>query len=188
MRKFKRVEPTEQQTFGMKYKWTALIKNFQTEDGTTHEFTTIGADGERAGAVVALTPDKQVITLLQFRAGPERWMYELPGGGFYEKEDAEAAALRELAEETGYKPGTVEFLGNSCRDAYSNTTWYYYLALNCQPSDSGQNLDKEEDEQGAEMRLISIPELIKYAKHDQMTDPHAVLMAYDKLMELDTNG
>jgi len=34
------------------------------------------------------------------------------------------------------------------------------------------------------VRLISIDEFIDNAMHDRMTDPHAVLMAYDRLQKM----
>jgi ADP-ribose pyrophosphatase len=181
---FTRVEPTEIQSVGDRFKRQAVIKHFQTEDGLSHEFTTWGAEGSRAGAAIASTRDNQVVITYQFRGGPERWMYDIPGGGIDDGEDPQVGVLRELLEETGYQPGSVEFLGTSCRDSINNTTWYYYLALACVPSTDGRQLDDVERDQGAEVRLISIAELIKNAKQDQMTDPHAVLMAYDRLMDL----
>ena len=184
MKKFTRIEPTTTQTYGVRFKRTALVKRFRTDDGIEHEFTTEGAEDSHAGAVIALTPGNQVITAYQFRAGPERWMYDVPGGTFNDGEDAKVAALRELKEETGYEPKRVEFLGTSCRSGYFNITWHYFMATGCTLSASGLDQDEEEQDQGAEVRLISIADLIRYAKEDKMTDPHAVLMAYDKLMQL----
>jgi len=183
MKKFTRTE-TIRQTVGLRFKHDIVIKKFRTEDGLEHEFTTWGNEGGRAGAVLALTPDKQVVTVRQFRAGPERWMYDIPGGGFEKGEDPEAGARRELAEETGYRPGSMTFLGTSSRDGYCNMTWYFYLATDCVPLEQGAVLDAEELEQGAETQLISIAQLIANAKTDKMSDPHAVLMAYDTLKEL----
>ncbi len=188
MKRFTRIEPTIQLTVGLQYKKTAVIKHFQTEDGLLHEFTTIGAEGERAGAVIALTPSNEVIITYQFRAGPERWTFDLPGGGFDEGEDTQEAALRELREETGYVPGHVEYLGESAGGAYTNTVWHYYFATDCKLVRDARELDKEEAEQGAEVRLISISKLIANAKRSEMTDPRAVLMAYDKLKEIETHG
>jgi ADP-ribose pyrophosphatase len=184
MKQFTRIEPTTVQTVGLQYKRQVVIKNFRDDDGVVHEFTTMYSEGSRAGAVVALTSDNQVITTYQFRPGMERWLYELPGGGFKSGETDQEAAVRELREETGYKPGHIEYLGESCGDAYNNVTFHYFFATDCVPDDNGQELDQEEKDQGAAVQLISIDELIANAKTAGMTDPRAVLMAYEKLREL----
>jgi ADP-ribose pyrophosphatase len=184
VKRFTRIEPTVVQTAGRRFKRDVVIKRFQTEDGLTHEFTTVGQEGSRAGAVIALTPDNRVISMYQFRPGPERWMYDLPGGGIHEGEDARAGAIRELREETGYVPARVALLGTSCRDSYTNMTWHYYLATGCRRHVEGRLLDAEEQAQGAEVRLLSIAELIDHAKNDRMTDPHAVLLAYNELIRI----
>lgn len=181
---FTRIEPTTIQQFGQKYKRQAVIKRFQTEDGLEHEFTTISREGSAAAAVIALTPDKKVISVLQFRPGSEQWVYEIPGGSVLSDESPEVGAIRELREETGYIAGSITYLGESHGDAYTNTIWHYYLATNCTPVATGTELDPEEDEQGSEVRLIDIEDLISYAKYTAMTDPRAVLLAFDQLMDI----
>ena len=188
MKQFTRIEPTIVQEYGDKFKRVGVIKHFQTDDGLHHEFTTLGAEGYRSGGVIALTPDNKVVTSLQFRAGPERWLYELPAGGFNEGEDPQDAAMRELREETGYVSDEVKFLGTSSRGGYNNETWYYYIARNCRLAESGRELDKEEADQGIEVRVISIDEFISHAKNDEMSDPHAVLMAYDLLKAIEAGA
>lgn len=185
MKHFTRVEPTMPQEFGDRFKFRAVVKHFTTDDGLAHEFTTIGGENEHAGAVIALTTDNQVVTSYQFRGGPERWLYEIPGGEFNGGEDFELAARRELQEETGYEPGEIMYLGDSSRGAYMNTMWHYYIATNCQLSADGSGHDETEHAQGLEVRLISITELINNAKSNQMSDPHAVLMAYEMLKKLE---
>ena len=184
MKQFKRVEPTTIHKVGGQYKRETVVKTFQDEDGYIHEFTTWGREDKCSCAVIALTADNRVVMMHEFRAGPEAWMHELPGGGVEKGEDPKVGALRELAEETGYEVGDITLLGNVCRDAYMNGRWYYYFATGCRPSKAGRKLDPEEERQGAEVALISIDELIKNAKAGNMTDPLAVLMAYDKLKEI----
>ena len=144
-------------------------------------FATYQLEGARAAGVIALTPDHMVITARQFRHGPERIMDEIAGGGVEDGEEPEAAARRELLEETGYMPGKLEFLGATCRDAYHNGTWFYYLATDCVPSPKGPKDDKKEP---VEVRLLPISTFLRNAKRGDMTDPAAVLMAYDKLRAL----
>lgn len=185
MKNFTRIEPTTIQSVGNRFKRRVVIKKFQTEDGLEHEFTTIYGEGSRSAAVIALTPDSQVITVYQFRAGPEKWMYDLPGGGAEVDESDEATALRELEEETGYVPQKLKLLGEGYGDGYKNSTCSYYLAINCTTGGRGRRLDTEESDQGAEVRLLTISEFIEKAKRGEMTDPHAVLMAYEKLKQLE---
>jgi 8-oxo-dGTP pyrophosphatase MutT (NUDIX family) len=185
VKKFTRIEPTTVEEFGSKYKRQAVIKRFQTEDGMRHEFTMINKEGARAAAVIALTPDNQVISMYEFRPNSESWVYEIPGGSLYESEDPETGAIRELREETGYVPGNIQYLGESYDDACANMVRHYYFATDCRLDKDGAVLDREEHEQGAEMRLITINELIDSAIGGTMTDPRAVLQAYEKLKELE---
>lgn len=186
VKKFTRIEPTDIQEFGRKYKRQAIIKKFRTEDGLEHEFTMVNQDGTRAAAVIALTPDNQVISVYEFRPNSEQWVYEIPGGGVNSGEDPLVGAKRELKEETGYIPGTIEYLGASYGDAYTNLVAHYYLATDCVLADDELMHDEEERVQGAEVRLISIGQLIESAKGGTMTDPRAVLLAYEELKRIES--
>ena len=55
--------------------------------------------------VVAVTADDQVVLIRQYRPGLDDVHYEIPAGVVDQGEDIEAAARRELAEETGYGGG-----------------------------------------------------------------------------------
>lgn len=183
MKQFTRIEPTDIIEAGSKYKRTLVVKRFQTDDGLTHEFTTFGRDGASAAAVIALTPDNQVVTIYQFRPGPERWLYDIPGGGVNPGEDPLKGVQRELLEETGYISDDVTYRGEYW-DAYKNYPHRFYLARNCRLAPGSTGPGDEEAEQGAEVRLISIATLLDNARSGQMTDPAAVLMAYDELVNL----
>jgi len=78
------------------------------------------ARGIRAAAIIALDEDpdgtRHVVLVSQFRVPLGRFSLEIPAGlvGDYaggEGEDAAAAAARELEEETGYRAGRLEVLG-----------------------------------------------------------------------------
>lgn len=84
-------------------------------------------------AVVALTLTGEIILTRQFRPGPQRFLYELPGGYVDASEEPAVAAARELEEETGYA-GSVEIVGSCYADSYSTSVKYCGVALDCVPS------------------------------------------------------
>ncbi|MCB9728863.1 MAG: NUDIX hydrolase [Deltaproteobacteria bacterium] len=61
--------------------------------------------------VIALTPERDVVLIRQYRHGVDAVTLEIPGGLVDPDEAPEAAALRELAEETGYAGPAVRRLG-----------------------------------------------------------------------------
>lgn len=160
---------------------TVVAKRFTLPDGTQAEFTTWGKPGDCNAGLVALTRDNHVLVARQFRPGPERIMDEIPGGGVDEGEEPIVAAARELREETGYVTDEpLESLGIAYRDAYMNDTNHYFLARNCYPT-SAQQLDAHEF---IDIVQLTIDEFIAGAKSGKMTDSVAVLMALDKLREV----
>ena len=62
--------------------------------------------------VVALTPDRHLVLVRQFRFGIDDFSVEIPGGVMDPGEDAIAAGLRELREETGYTGTGARRLGS----------------------------------------------------------------------------
>lgn len=60
-----------------------------------------------AAAVVPCLPGGKVILVRQYRYAPDDYFWEIPAGILREGEDPAAAAARELAEETGYRAGSL---------------------------------------------------------------------------------
>lgn len=174
---WQRIEPTIVTKIDYR---NVIIKTFKLPDDAIVTRATFAAENKRSAGVIAVTEDNKVIIARMFRPGPEKIMREIPGGYVDEGEDPKVAATRELLEETGYAPKEMTFLGEFGRDAYVNGTWYYYLATGCTLV-SGQALDHDEF---ISIELCDIDTFIENAKQGQMTDPYAVLAAYDQLKKL----
>jgi ADP-ribose pyrophosphatase len=74
------------------------------------------ARGIKAAVILAITPEDEVVLVEQFRIPLGKPCIELPAGLIGdddggEGEDAGTAAIRELEEETGYRAGRMETLG-----------------------------------------------------------------------------
>lgn len=176
MKPWKRIEPTTVTKVGYR---TIVTKTFVRPDGTVDTYDIKDAEHGRCVSTIALTPDNQVIIARQFRPGPERVMEEIPGGVVEPHEtDLEAAARRELLEETGYQAADMTYLGYEYRDSYTNTVWHYFLATGCTVSEHSPGPDEGEY---ITIEYIPIDTLIANARSGRMTDTSAVFMAYDIL-------
>jgi ADP-ribose pyrophosphatase len=173
-----RIEPTVVSTIGTR---TVVSKTFVVPGGATHHYETTWPEDCVCVAIIALTTDDKVIVARQFRPGPERFMNEIPGGIVGMNETLEAAARRELLCEVGYKPGTLEYLGEAGPDSHANAVWHYYFATGCTPTPGSQQPEACER---VDVRLVTIEALIADARSHQMTDPAAVLLAYERLTKL----
>lgn len=82
--------------------------------------------------VVALTEASELILIRQFRFGTWSNTLEIPGGMVDPGEGPEAAAARELIEETGYQAKSVSLLGSSHPNpAIQGNRLHSYLATGC---------------------------------------------------------
>ncbi len=117
-----------------------------------------------AVCVLPLTDDGEVIMERQYRYPVAETVFEIPAGKLDSKtEDPEAAARRELREETGYIAGTLIHLGPfypTC--AYSDEKIEMYLAMDL--TASTQSPDEDEFINLERIKLTDLARLVVEGK------------------------
>jgi ADP-ribose pyrophosphatase len=94
--------------------------------------------------IVALTPDRRVVLVRQYKHGIGQIVLEMPAGMIDEGESPEACAIRELAEETGYAGDPPQLLRSLFADpTSSNASFHIFLIENAVPK-FAQSLDTTE--------------------------------------------
>lgn len=82
------------------------IADVELPDGVRFEQYVLRAP---RAVIVAVVDADRVLMIRRHRFIVDRWVWELPGGYIDDEEDAEVAAAREVLEETGLRPGPLEF-------------------------------------------------------------------------------
>jgi ADP-ribose pyrophosphatase len=104
-----------------------------------------------AVAIVPLEPDHQVVLVEQFRFAAGRVLLEIPAGTLEVGEDPDVCAERELREETGLRPGSLQRLGGIyVAPGYTTEFIHLYLARELTPD--ALMMDADED-----IRTVRMP-------------------------------
>lgn len=128
---------------------TILTKKFILPNGKKRDFEIV--KGQNIVCTFALTPERKVILVRQYRPGPEKMFYDLPAGHMEKNETPMQGAARELLEETGYE-GNMVLLGEGYASAYTTAYRYHFLATECVKI-AEPNLDPTEFLEVSEMEL-----------------------------------
>jgi ADP-ribose pyrophosphatase len=125
------------------------VDDVVTIDGrhTTREIV----EHEDAVVIVPVDVDNNVLLVNQYRTPVGKNLLEVPAGGIEKGEDAKAAVVREMQEETGFKPRNLVFLaGFHSAPGFTNEYLHLYLASDLVPS-------RLEAEDTAAIELVRIP-------------------------------
>jgi 8-oxo-dGTP pyrophosphatase MutT (NUDIX family) len=96
--------------------------------------------------VVALTGERELVVVRQFRFGTSKVTTEIPGGVVGREESSREAAQRELREETGYTSETWTYLGSvEPNPAFHTNVCHHWLAEGARAThpielDSGEDI------------------------------------------------
>lgn len=126
-------------------------------------------------AVIALDVNGNILLVKQFRKAVEKELLEIPAGGINPGEDAEAAVIREMQEETGLRPQKLVRLGGFySAPGYATEYIHLYLVTALVP---GRLHAEDTDEiEVVRVPVTQIPDLITSGKIEDAKSIAGLLM------------
>lgn len=120
--------------------WFCIQEESWTNLSSTHGRPFYRIDSAPGVLVLALTQQKEIILVRQFRPALRKHTLEFPAGSMEKGETPEESAARELLEETGYQAGTIHVVGSGhiMMNRYSARD-YLVFAQQCQVRCSQSN-------------------------------------------------
>ncbi|WP_144511289.1 NUDIX hydrolase [Bacillus sp. FJAT-22090] len=121
-----------------------------------------------AVAIIAITDDKKIILVEQYRKALERSIIEIPAGKIEPGEPPEETALRELEEETGYTTSKLQYIQSfATSPGFADEVIHLYLAENVMKLEEKADLDEDEF---VELMHVSIEEMESMVSANQIYD------------------
>ena len=141
---------------------------FLDPDGVPFERDIVRHPG--AVAVVAVTDDRAVVLVHQYRPAVDAWLLEIPAGTRdVAGEPPETTAVRELAEEVGYRADRWELLARTAvTPGFCDEFTHVYLATGLHPV--------PDDRQGTEERYLEVVE-VGLDRFDALVDDGSIVDA-----------
>jgi ADP-ribose pyrophosphatase len=145
--------------------WIEVVtKTYRMPDGSVVDWDVMVT--RDSVAVLALTEDDQVVLARQFRPGPACVLDELPGGELDDGEAPLEAAVRELAEETGYV-GEMTLLAHSWQGANITRRRWAAVATGCRRV---RHPRTDPSEEFCDTVTVSLAEFRERLRGGQLTD------------------
>ena len=154
------------------------VDEVQLPNGKTAKRELVRHNG--AVAIVPVHSDGRVTLVRQYRHAAGRVLLEIPAGTLNPTENPEVCAVRELQEETGYKPGKLEKLGGIFV-APGYTTEFIHLSMATDLSVSPLALDEDEF---IEIETMSFEQALDLIRSGEIVDGKSIsglMLAKDHL-------
>jgi len=127
-----------------------------------------------AVSILAITPDERIVVIRQYRHAIGDFIYELPSGYVDEGESPLNAAVRELAEETGFACQDMTSLGSlRAMPSRINNNLHFFFG-----KDANQVQRQLEEDRGVEVLLIKSGELKSMIREGAYNDMSGMALVF----------
>jgi len=134
-----------------------------------------------AVAIVPLTDTGKVVLVRQFRLPARKALLEIPAGTLDENEAPEKCALRELAEEIGMQPESLELLCSMyLAPGYSSELIHLFLGRNLKAASAAANHDERLEK--VEIPLSEALEMIETGEIQDAKTIVGLLLAFGRCL------
>jgi len=135
-----------------------------------------------AVAVIALTPERKVVLVEQYRKALERSLFEIPAGKLEPGEEPAVTVKRELEEETGYAAAKMDHLISFYTSpGFADELIHLYVASGLSKVDNPLAGDEDEF---VEIHELTLEEAVECIKEGSICDAKtAYAIQYLQLME-----
>jgi ADP-ribose pyrophosphatase len=156
-----------------RYPFRGRIVNIRIDELRFEDDRTVQMEVVEHGASVGIVPmheDGRVVLIRQYRHPPGERLLEIPAGSVEAEEDPEACAQRELAEEIGYRAGTIVRLGGFyLSPGYATEFMTIFLARDLQPADGTPDEDERID-----LEELPLAEALRLAHAGELRDAKTI--------------
>ncbi|WP_391121595.1 NUDIX hydrolase [Psychrobacillus sp. L3] len=161
----------EEKTISSDFKYKGRVITLQVDEvllpnGKTSNREIVKHPG--AVAVMAITKDKKIILVEQYRKALEQSIIEIPAGKIEPGEPPEATARRELEEETGYTSSNLQYVQSfATSPGFADEIIHLYFAENIEKMTEKADLDEDEF---VDLIYVSIQEMESLIENKQIYD------------------
>ncbi|WP_430785430.1 NUDIX hydrolase [Virgibacillus flavescens] len=161
----------EEKTIRSEQIYAGKVVNLQVDEvtlpnGKTSKREIIKHPG--AVAVIPVTKDNKIVLVEQYRKPLEKSLVEIPAGKLEPGEDPEAAAIRELEEETGYTTNELTFVTSFYTSpGFADELMHIYVTDNLEQVK--EKVDGDDDE-FIEILELTLSEAKQYVLENRIHD------------------